>query len=205
LIERHSPESVRAALDVGCGTGSFLPVLARRAAHVVGVDPLADGTNGVLRGDAEELPLESSSFDLVVALDVLEHDDDHAAVGEIARVLRPGGVVIASVPALPWLWSARDELAGHRRRYRERDLARLLESAGFEVTETGYYQFLLLPLVALSRTLGRRRPATTAREEQPPALVNGVLASVNKLEVQLGSRFRWPYGSTLVSAGRKSA
>jgi SAM-dependent methyltransferase len=205
LIDRHAPVRVDAALDVGCGTGSFVRVLARRAERVVGVDPLASGTDGVIRADAEDLPLESSSFDLVVALDVLEHVDDVAAVGEIARVLKPGGVVIVSVPALPWLWSARDELAGHRRRYRRGGLVQLFEDSGLEVTETAYFQFLLLPLVALSRTIGRRRASALTREEQPPPFANRLLTRVNELEVRLGHRLPWPWGSSLAVAARKGA
>jgi SAM-dependent methyltransferase len=203
LLDRHLSHRGEAALDIGCGTGAFLPVLARYAEHVVGVDPLAEEDGDLVRASAEHLPFDSDSFDVVVALDVLEHADDATALKEVRRVLRPGGVVILTVPALPWLWSARDELAGHRRRYRRRELTRLVETAGLEVTETAYYQFVLLPLVALSRAVGRLRPETTIREEQPPELLNRFLGLVNRLEVRVGARLQLPAGSTLALAARR--
>jgi SAM-dependent methyltransferase len=203
LLDRHLSRRGDAALDVGCGTGSFLPVLARYAEHVVGVDPLAEEGGELVRASAEDLPFDPGSFDVVVALDVLEHVDDFTALSEVRRVLRPGGIVVLTVPALPMLWSARDELATHRRRYRRRELVRLVERAGLNVEETAYYQFMLLPLVVLSRALGRLRPAATIREEQPPELLNRVFVRVNQLEVRLGARLRLPAGSTLALAAQK--
>jgi SAM-dependent methyltransferase len=205
LLDRHVDRPAKAALDVGCGTGSFLPVLARYADRVVGLDPLSGDREGIVTGEAERLPFGEASFDLAVALDLLEHVDDWAAVGELARVLRPGGWAIVTVPAFPGLWSERDELAAHRRRYRRAALVDLIESAGFVVAETAYYQFLLFPLVFLSRAVGRVRPRTTELEEQPPPRVNRLLRGLSELEVRLGTWVPWPWGSTLAIAARRTA
>jgi SAM-dependent methyltransferase len=205
LLDRHVQRGANAALDVGCGTGSFLPVLSRYADRVVGVDPLGGHHDEIIAGEAEHLPFEQASFDLAVALDVLEHVDDRAAVRELARVLRPGGWAIVTVPAFPGLWSERDELAAHRRRYRRAALVDLFESAGFAVAETAYYQFMLFPLVLVSRAVGRVRPRTTELEEQPAPRVNRLLRRLCELEVQLGTWVRWPWGSTLAIAARRRA
>jgi SAM-dependent methyltransferase len=204
LLDRHVGQRAAAALDVGCGTGSFLPVLGRYADRVVGVEPLGGSPGaGIVAGDAERLPFDQASFDLIVALDVLEHVDDRAAVGELARVLRPGGWAIITVPAFPRLWSERDELAGHRRRYRRSGLIDLLESVDLVIAETAYYQFLLFPLVAVSRAIGRVRPGAAELEEQPPLGLNRLLCRVGEVEVQLGRWIRWPWGSTIAVAAQR--
>ncbi|MDX6408577.1 MAG: hypothetical protein QOE13_1648 [Gaiellaceae bacterium] len=205
LLDRHLDQGAETALDVGCGTGSFLPVLARYAGRVVGLDPLGGEREGIITGEAERMPFEQATFDLAVALDVLEHVDDRAAVAELARVVRPGGWAIVTVPAFPGLWSERDELASHRRRYRRAALVDLIESAGFVVAETAYYQFFLFPLVLVSRVVGRVHARTAEIEEQPRPLVNRLLRRLSELEVQLGARVRWPWGSTLAIAARRTA
>lgn len=204
LLDRHLDRRARAALDVGCGTGSFLPVLERYADRVVGIDPLAGARSGpIVAGIAERMPFEEGSFDLAVALDVLEHVDDRAAVGELARVVRPGGWTVVTVPAFPSLWSERDERAGHRRRYRRSQLVNLLESADFVVAETAYYQFLLFPLLVMSRAIGRLRPRAADLEEEPPPTLNRLLRRLGELEVRLGKYVRWPWGSTLAVAAQR--
>jgi SAM-dependent methyltransferase len=204
LLDQHLEGGrVPAALDVGCGTGSFLPVLESYADSVVGLDPLGGEDTRIVVGDAERLPFDAGSFELATALDVLEHVDDRAALRELARVVRTGGWVVVTVPAFPGLWSARDTLAAHRRRYRRAELVRLFESSGFAVAETAYFQFFLFPLVLASRAAGRLRLRAAELEEQPPAHVNAVLRRVSELEVKLGGRIPWPWGSTLALAARR--
>jgi SAM-dependent methyltransferase len=201
LLERHVGR-VGTAVDVGSGTGSLLSLLDHHAAQVVGIDPLSGATR-VSAGTAERLPFAAGSIDLVTALDVLEHVDDRAAVAEFARVLRPRGWVILTVPAFPSLWSERDQRAAHRRRYRRRELTALLGEADFDVVETAYYQFALFPALVASRIAARFRPTALAREEDVPSGLNRTLRRINELEVRLGSWLRWPFGSTLAIVARK--
>jgi SAM-dependent methyltransferase len=204
LLDRHVCERVGSAVDVGCGTGSFLDVLALYAERIRGLDRLVwPDDPRIVAGSAERMPLETGSVDLIVALDVLEHVDDREALRECARVLRDDGVLVLTVPAFPSLWSSRDQLAGHRRRYRKAELTRQLKDSGFEVAETTYYQFVLFPFLAASRFIGRLRPDTTELEERLPSWLNGPLRRLNALEVRLGSRVHWPWGSTLAIAARK--
>jgi SAM-dependent methyltransferase len=205
LLDRHLGERVGSAVDVGCGTGSFLTVLGLYADQIRGLDPLASPSDArIVQGSAERMPFESTSVDLVVALDVLEHVDDRTALRECARILRDGGLLVLTVPAFPSLWSRRDQLAGHRRRYRRGELIRQLKDSGFEVAETAYYQFALFPFLAVGRMVGRRRPGVAELEEQVPSWLNATLQRVNAFEVRLGARVRWPWGSTLAVAARKN-
>jgi SAM-dependent methyltransferase len=196
-------------VDIGCGTGAFARRLSRQGARVVALDQeLHRGpVPGVpaVAGDAVALPLRSGSVATVLLRDVLEHVDDGAALDECRRVLRPGGLLVALVPAWPALWSCRDERAGHRRRYTRATLVCRLRAGGFEVLELRGYQLALLPLIATSRVAARRRGLVQLdREEHPPASVNALFTRINQAEASL-ARFRWPRpptGSTLAAVAR---
>lgn len=210
MLERHVPPGARRVLELGAGTGRHAAALATRPGRrfdVVALDvhlPHAppDGPCWVA-ADAEEVPLRDGSVDVVVALDVLEHLDDGRALAECRRVLAPGGVLLAAVPAWPSLWSERDRRAGHRRRYRRRELLEALRVAGFRVLELRGYQFVLLPLLAGSRLLARASAdgaAQLGREERVGARWNAWLGRVNRAEAALARRRHLcpPTGSSLV-------
>ena len=107
-FDRHIDWQGRDVLDLGCAGGFMAEALARRGAHVTGIDPAADAIDAAraharesgLRigydvGVGEALPYESASFDAVVCVDVLEHVADLTKVlSEVARTLRPGGLFL---------------------------------------------------------------------------------------------------------------
>ena len=112
-------------LDLGCGVGNTLRALGGRdVAFGVEYSTVAlavarrRGIDRVVAGDGLCLPFPSRAFDAVIALEVVEHfADDTGVLREAFRVLRPGGVLVASVPAFMALWRSHDELYGHHRRY----------------------------------------------------------------------------------------
>lgn len=195
-------------LDAGCGTGALVAELCRRGLDAHGVDPWAAPTPDTPRiraGQVEGLPWPDASFAAACAFDVIEHVDDTRALAELHRVLQPGGALLLSVPAHAWLWSARDTLAGHQRRYSRRELRARVGAAGFTVERLFGYQCLLLPLLAASRAWERLRgTAGTAHEDRPRPLINALLLAVNRLEVRLGRGLRPPSGSSLVLVARKA-
>jgi SAM-dependent methyltransferase len=183
-------------LDIGCAGGANLS-LAGRGVRAVGVDiHIEELRAGMMQGDATSLPLRDETIEVVLALDVLEHVDDDAMVGEVRRVLRTGGHLIATVPALRSLWSVRDEAAGHRRRYTRASLRALLERHGFRIDELRGFQLLLLPLVLLSRLPSRASVAARDREDAPPRWLNALFLAVNRLELRLPRLLRPPVGSS---------
>ena len=198
-------------LDVGCGTGTFCRHLAQAGYSAHGVDPWADRLEGdhdlFQSGVAECLPSGDEEFDVVCALDLLEHVDDERAASEAYRVLIPGGAFLVSVPAFPFLWSERDRVAGHRRRYGRRSLRALLCAAGFQVERLFGFQFLLLPLLVLNRTLRSRTEgrARVAGEDRPNRHLNVAMRAINRAEVTLGRWVRPPFGSSLIAVARKPA
>ncbi|NDJ33061.1 MAG: class I SAM-dependent methyltransferase [Chloroflexi bacterium] len=196
-------------LDIGCGSGYFLGHLRQAGYRAYGLDRFLDGethssagTGRILLADATQVPLRAGTFDAVLALDVLEHLDDAAVLAEVRRLLRPGGMLIVSVPATKWLWGYRDIDAHHLRRYSRRDLLNRL--AGFEVHATQRYPFFLFPLVAASRILGRFGRWSRDREDTVSGPLNAVLYRITRTELVLARRFGivWPSGSSLVAAAR---
>jgi SAM-dependent methyltransferase len=195
-------------LDFGCGTGGNLASYARFGS-VIGVEPDPRAVQlaatrarlPLTRGSGTDLPFLSSSFDVVVASDVLEHiEDDARAVAEIARVLRPGGAFIFTVPAHPWLFGPHDRALFHYRRYVERDLRTLMRKQGLQISRLSYWNTLLFPLLAPLRVLGRLKRNRVERSEVkvPPTLVNELLTEVLALEAALLRRVRLPWGLSLL-------
>lgn len=190
--------------DVGCGTGVFAGSLTDAGYSVVAVDLELPVTlpNGpaYARCNLASLPFADNSVDVLFVRDVLEHvEDDAAAMSECRRVLAATGILFATVPAWPSLWSQRDVIAGHRRRYTRKSLAKLCASARFDVCEIRGYQFWALPIFAVSRRAARNDASQLLREERL-GLGNSILRIVTRWELLAGRvRFLRPKtGSTLV-------
>jgi SAM-dependent methyltransferase len=213
LLRRLELPPAARVLDVGCGTGANGPVLAAGGNFAVGIDassiPLRlDGRGHAvrLRGDAGALPFAGAAFDLVVALDVLEHlDDDKAAARELARVLAPGGALVAFVPALRLLWGLQDDVSHHRRRYRKRELEEVIAQAGLTVTRSTYFNTLLFPPILAARLAMRvRRPSELKSEnELGGPVANAILSGIFALEAPLLDRTDLPIGVSLACVARK--
>lgn len=203
-------------LDVGCGTGANGPALAAGGRFVVGLDasavPLGLAGTGErghaarLRGDALRLPFADGAFDLVVALDVLEHlDDDRDAARELRRVLRPGGALIVFVPALELLWGLQDDVSHHRRRYGRAELRALLGGAGFTVRRLTFFNSLLFAPILAARLAMRLRPprALKSENELGGPLANALLGGIFALEAPLLRRLDLPLGVSLAAVARR--
>jgi SAM-dependent methyltransferase len=99
----------------------------------------ARGANGVL-GLVSKLPYPDRVFDLVCALDIIEHvDDDDGALSEISRVAMPGAALLLSVPLHPSYWTPFDDMVGHRRRYEPERIVAKLAQHGFVVERSAVY------------------------------------------------------------------
>jgi SAM-dependent methyltransferase len=218
LLEALSPTLPPGAraLDVGCGTGANGPVLAERGLFAVGLDasPVPLGLAGTgerghaarLRGDAAHLPFADASLDLVVALDVLEHlPDDRAATREIFRVLRPGGALIAFVPALRLLWGFQDEVAHHLRRYGKKDFAGVIAQAGLRIDRVTFFNSLLFAPILAARLAMRVRPPRHLMSENQIGgpVTNTLLGGIFALEAPLLARLDLPVGVSLACVAHK--
>ena len=210
----------RRILDVGCGTGTMLTYLGTLG-KAEGVDIDAEavgycrerGLENVRIGEAAELPFEDGSFDLVTALDVVEHlDDDAAAFREMRRVLRPGGLLLVTVPAHRFLWGDQDEVNLHKRRYSSAELRDRLASSGFDVVRLSYMNALLFAPIAAIRMLRRlehrvrpRIPHQSDFRYPAPRPVNFVLGHIFGAEGRVLRRADIPFGVSIVALAQREA
>ncbi len=195
-------------LDYGCGTGGNTTRYGRFGS-VTGVEPdphairLAQKRGGACycRANGLRLPFRNGAFDVVIASDVLEHiEDDSAALAEMARVLKPGGSMIISVPAHQWLFSYHDAALQHFRRYSKVNLRGLLGRERLQIRRLSYWNMTLFPLLSLYRLFQQRRPHTEPRSDTtlPSGLINEVLAVLLSAEGALLRHVSLPWGLSLV-------
>jgi len=215
LVDRYLDSGKRLRIcDIGCGTGGNLLPLADRH-DVVGVESSSQGVEFARRrlGDRvqlgqlpHELGLPDESFDLVLLLDVMEHvEDDASSAAAVLRLLRPGGIVIATVPANPWLYSQYDVRLHHFRRYRKEQFRQLWLSAGAKLELLSYYNSLLFLPAASVRVASKLLPSrdATVDLEVPPWPLNAVLAPIMKCEARMVGQVPLPWGLSLVSVVRR--
>ena len=210
----------RKILDVGCGTGTMLTHLAAYGkAHGVDIDEeavgycLERGLEDVQLGEAAQLPFDDGSYDLVTALDVVEHlDDDVGAFREMRRVLRPGGHLLVTVPANPFLWGDQDEVNLHKRRYVSSELRDRVVESGFDVIRLSYINALLFPPIAavrmlrrLERRFRRQIPVQSDFRYPAPGPVNFLLGHLFGAEAPIVRRVNIPFGVSILALARKPA
>lgn len=200
-------------LDYGCGTGGNISAYASLG-PVVGIEPdasavrLAQARGGAqyCRTSGTQLPFRPGVFDAVVASDVLEHiEDDLAAVSEIARVIKPGGTVIASVPAHPWLFSEHDAALHHFRRYSKASFCDVLKQGGLRIQRLSYWNAVLFPVVCLHRLLHKGRYSEQPRSDTGPVpwLINESLAALLAAEAAVLRHAPLPWGVSLVGVAER--
>ena len=199
-------------LDIGCGTGANLEMLAEFG-DAQGVDLSAEaltfcrtrGLEHVKQGEAENLPYEDKSFDLVTGLDVVEHlDDDLAGLKEMHRVLRPSGRALVFVPAFMFLWGVQDDVSNHRRRYTLAEIKDVLQRAGFEVERATYANITFFAPILLGRVLMRITGYRPASENNLTiGAFNGVLGRIFGTEASFLRHLNFPFGVSIVCVARR--
>lgn len=217
FLERELKDaSDRRILAVGAGPAEGLAWLAPYAGNggaVIGLDldPIHARIAGPgllhIVGDMSAAPLRSRSVDAVLALDVLEHiEDDAAALSEVARLVRPGGLLVVAVPALPSLWGAQDEINHHWRRYTRASLAGAFARARLPTPRITYFNTILLPVVAAvrwaRRAAGLAGRVRTDFDDNRPGLANDFLASLFASERHAIRRVALPLGVSLLATAR---
>lgn len=200
-------------LDAGCGSGRNLELLTAFGA-VTGLEPSGAslevargrGVGRVVAGSIEAMPFDDGSFDVATSLDVIEHTDDAAALAELRRVVRPGGVLLVTVPTYPALWGPHDVVNRHRRRYTRSSLLEAAAAAGWAPVSTTHFNALLLAPAAALRLLSRRGPSADGSDfERTPQGLNAVLEQVLLAEAAfLRTGRRIPFGLSLMGVFTRS-
>jgi len=208
------PPTAARILELGCGTGHNLDMLG--AFGTVEASELDDHARELAAKrlgraiEAAALPdlsrFPADSYDMIALLDVLEHVvDDKGSLAAIFTRLKPGGALLLTVPANPWMWSAHDVAHHHHRRYRKTDLAALARAAGYEIDLLSPFNTMLFPLIAGVRVLNKVRGHDSADDALPAKPVNSVLDRLFGFEAGLIGRLPFPFGVSLVAVLRRPA
>ncbi len=214
-LTRPSNVRQRRILDMGCGTGTMLKYLSRYG-QAEGIDADEDavsfcherGITQVQQVSSFPLPFEDDTFDLVTALDVIEHiEDDLGTLRELKRVLRPGGMLLVSVPAYRFLWGAQDEISNHKRRYVAPDMRARLLDAGFKVRRLSYFNTYLFPIIAAVRLIRPYRSGSSELKSDftmtKAGLSNTLLGHLFGMEAPLITRLNLPFGVSILGLAYK--
>jgi SAM-dependent methyltransferase len=200
-------------LDAGCGTGFARSELSR-GGTVIGLDASPEAIAQGLDGKpvescvayAQSIPFPSDTFDLVVALDIIEHlEDEMPALSEVRRACKSGAYFYVTVPAYQGLWSHHDEVLGHYRRYTVCEMVEKLKKAGFEICRASYLVSSILPAAAAFRALRRRFGKESKGTDlfPVPEPFNFLLSLVMRVECRLAWNARLPFGLTACVLARK--
>jgi SAM-dependent methyltransferase len=192
-------------LDLGCGDGLLFPAL-ERFGEVTGVETDRSLlTDGPWRDRIQTEPLVSTrydglQFDLILALDVLEHiEHDRKEVARLVELLAPGGSVLVTVPAGPALWDEHDRINAHWRRYTHRSLSASLSGNGARIVELRYLFHWLYPLKRVVARLNSLRQQKVEQHQLPPAWINRTMMALCSAEYRLMSGLRLPFGTSLLA------
>ena len=207
LIRRvaEPPKGAR-LLEIGCGTGHNLPMLAQFGeVDALELDEQARGLaekrlgREIMTAPLPELAgVPDAGYDLVGAFDVIEHiEDDYAAVRSIASKLKPGGKFVMTVPGHPWMWSAHDVMNHHKRRYSKAALKRLIEGSPLRLEAIGYFNSLLFPVAIAERLVSKLRGKEDINLKLPAAPLNAALERTFAAERHLIGRVPLPPGLSL--------
>lgn len=205
------PEERIKILDIGCGVGNFSKILEKYGdVYSVDSSPAAvkfcqeKMLKNVFLGRVESLPFADKTFDLIVALDVLEHvAEDNLAVTEIGRVLKKDGYFISFVPALMSLWSEHDVNLFHYRRYNKNTFLALFKD-GWQVKKVSFFNFFLFPFIFLWRQILKILGYKQKRGEVDRfSFLNGVFYWIFRAELPFLKLCSFPFGVSLLGVFRK--
>ncbi|MGF1572620.1 MAG: class I SAM-dependent methyltransferase [Sumerlaeia bacterium] len=206
-------------LDVGCGTGLILQTYKHW--NPIGADfsPLAlqfcqsRGITRTVRADVIHLPFEDNSLDLILALDLIEHvDRDDLLIKEFNRVLKPGGYLMATVPAHPSLWSDHDIALHHFRRYTKASFGKLMRLGKLKPVKYTFGIFFLHPVVVVFRSIQKQWQRSTGLKDNRqakthlialPLVFNRILIELLRVEAFLLKYINFPTGTSLVALAQK--
>jgi 2-polyprenyl-3-methyl-5-hydroxy-6-metoxy-1,4-benzoquinol methylase len=213
-IKRNTKPSVRKRiLDIGCGSGLMLNAL-EEFGETYGMDMSDEAlhfskeifTGTVRKGTLPDVvPYDKQFFDIITALDVIEHiEKDYESLVTVHSLLSEGGKVIITVPAYMFLWSNFDNINQHKRRYTLPELKAKILSAGFRLEKISYYNSLLFPAVWLVRMLNNFLQRDGSSDvDMPPNVINFLLGLIFGFEKYILRFFSLPFGVSILAIASK--
>jgi ubiquinone/menaquinone biosynthesis C-methylase UbiE len=211
-------------LDAGCSSGYLLSDVQARfpGCSLVGADFFAAGLKHCHRGhpdiplfriDLTACPFPDQTFDAVACLNVLEHiKQDEKALEHLYRILKPGGILVLTVPAGPALFDFYDELHFHERRYALRPLVQAVKNASFEVASANYFGFFLYPAFHFVKKRNQRKFGSLSLKDKRDLMMKQIRSTSRsvlmdtacRLEELAGRLVPYPAGIRIYVIARKS-
>lgn len=152
----------------------------------------------------DSIPFEKESFDMVFAADVIEHlKDDTETLHCLMSYLKPGGWLLVTVPAYPFLWSHHDVAHQHYRRYTQKTLSALFVQLELSAQMT-YCNTLLFPLIAAVRLVQKMLKLQSDDDQIPPPWLNEMLYRIFSAEKFLVGRVPMPFGVSIMAWVKKA-
>lgn len=200
-------------LDIGCGSGLMLKAL-KPFGKIYGMDASNDAINfsrtlntGVIKKGSlpNNLPFSKESFDLIVALDVIEHiEEDGEALNSINYLMKKNGILVLTVPALMSLWSKFDEVNHHKRRYRKSELSHKIKAANFQILRISYFNSFLLPMIYIYRkaTVFLKKDEVSDLK-MPSKIINFILEKIFLIESYFLRVVNFPIGVSIIAVVKK--
>lgn len=211
LVADLAHDPAPSILDVGCGSGLTGEMLTSLGATVVGVDVQRQResmTIDFVEGDYLSLSDRLGTFDVVLALDAIEHfESETEVISALSRNLKPGGHLVVTVPAYRFLWSSHDEANLHYRRYTRRTLRGALTAARLDVERIGYVFMGLAPpkaaLTVLERITRREAPTGTGVDGLANRLASKYFGAETRLALRRPNFL--PFGTSVVAVAHRPA
>lgn len=214
LLKKIFPGKIDNALDVGCGTGFNMRVLSKYSRNVCGFESSKHIINyadtqiksSIIYGKFPDINIKRK-YDLITFFDVLEHiEDDATALHEAYNLLKPGGVIMITVPAFQSLWTKHDEMYHHYRRYNSKQLKNMISSLnGLRIERISYFNFILFPFIYIFRIVKKhiKYDDYTSDFYRYPPIINSLLTAVLAIEAFLIKFIQFPFGLSLICTIRK--
>lgn len=204
-------------LEIGCGSGEITSYLSKNN-NVMGIDIYHDaleycrekGLTNLLEGDINQLDISKyyGTFDIILALDVLEHiQDDVETMHRAYKMLKPGGYFLVNVPAHKFLWSEHDEALHHKRRYHSLEITQKLKDSGFEIVKKSYFvttAFFPILFIRTWNTLFKKSAYPQTSYVPLPNYLNAFATKIMETEAKLLCKFSLPIGTTLTVVAKKA-
>ena len=203
-------------LDAGCGTGGNMRILAQFG-NVIGIDNSPEaikfckkrGFENIQLKNIENTGFSDNSFDLIVALDLLEHlDNDVEVLKEFHRVLKKDGYILISVPAYQFLWSEHDVAVHHKRRYSMKEINKCLLKANFQIIRKTFAITFIVPIVFIYRIIPKIFSGFKQQKSSDyvilPSFVNNFFIFLLSIEAFLLKYINFPFGISIMCIVKKN-
>lgn len=217
ILNEHNIGKDKKILDYGCGSGFLVGQFQDKGYDARGVDVSKEaiefGTQKGIRNlsvaNGINTNFPDSNFDLILAMDVVEHtEEDNLAVKELERLLKPGGHLIITVPAYQWMWGVQDEVAHHFRRYTMSSMLNLIKAhTPLSVLKKTYFNTFLFPPAALVRIVSKwfnikKRESDFDINNN---YLNKIFYFIFRTETKLLRWFNFPFGVSILLVLKKNA